>query len=262
MKAKKAFDEALDRGEHLLTLYNLLRNRRSRAIRQDWATRLKTLMHWNQTEGISRVDGHRCMLILREGSRVEPKHFLHAYLSELLRSAVVAAVSAMDRYFHDSVVERSWTLLRKKEEDVPNGLKRLELPILETKKALEKLKTAQTSRPGTLIKKAIQDKLHNEFTFQNPNRVEEAAQMLGVNNFWREVANYLPGTPANREIMDRLFKIVRRRNQIVHEADIIRKTRARKLTLRDITHADARQTIDWIKDFIEATDQVFDNAAT
>lgn len=258
MKAKKAFDAALDRGEHLLALYNLLRNRRTRAIREDWATKLRRLMHWSQSETINRIDGKRCMIILREGSVVGLDSFSHEHLSELLRSAVVAAVSAMDRYFHDSVVERSWTLLSKKEENIPNRLKKLELPILQTKRALDRLKKSPTSRPGTIVKKAVQDKLHNEFTFQNPSRVEEAVQMLGVTNFWGQVGGNLPGTPEKQVIMNRLLKIARRRNQIVHEADLIRKTRDRKMTLRDITHADARQTLDWVKDFIAAVDQVFD----
>ena len=83
----------------------------------DWDYSATTLKHvkqfmgWPRSEKISRVDGRDCLLILRASSGINRSHFSHDYLSELLRLSLVSAVSAMDRYFHDAIVEKSWALL-------------------------------------------------------------------------------------------------------------------------------------------------------
>ena len=120
-------------------------------------------MHWPQAEKIVRIDGkdRRSILVLREGLGIDRKGFAHEYLSELLRAAIVATVSALDRYMHDIVVEKSWKLLNEPEDDIPRELKRIMIPVLESKKALDRLRQDQKSRPGNVIKQAIQTVLHS-----------------------------------------------------------------------------------------------------
>ncbi len=66
-------------------------------------------MHLPKGEKIVRIDGKdtNSMLVLRESLGITSDHFAHDYVSELLRSSVVNSVSAMDRYFHDLVLNRS-----------------------------------------------------------------------------------------------------------------------------------------------------------
>ena len=157
---------------------------------------------------------------------------------------------------HDVVVERSWKLLSQPEENVPSALKDIRLPVLATKRALERLRGDTTSRPGGLVKQALQDQLHKEFTFQNPENVQLAARMLGVDDFWRQIAKEMPGHPKPGELTDELRQIVRRRNQIVHEADLIRKTKGKGLTTRTIARETVGGWIKWIRNLGEAITKV------
>ena len=219
-------------------------------------------MHWPVGEQLCRVDGAggQSVLILRESVGIDNEHFSHDYVSELLRSALVAAVSAFDRYLHDLVVEHSWKLLCRPEKDVPPELKKLALPVLATKRSLERLRASATARPGNLVKKAIQEQLHREFTFQKPDSVVRAARMLGVADFWGEVGRRMPSRPSREDVINRLKRIADRRNQIVHEADVVLRTKAQQINLRDIRAAETQDAVDWIKQLAAAIDEVVGRA--
>ena len=256
MAAKRTFDTAIKRAEHFLTLYALLHDNRKRDIREDWAKTFKKSVRWPVAEKIHRIDGKNSLLILRENSGLDRDRFQHEYVSELLRSAIIAAVSALDRYLHDLVVDHSWNLLRKKGAEIPKELRQLKLPILQTIHGLDRLRKSPTARPGTLIKQAIQEELHKIHTFQSPSSVSVASQMLGIKGFWDNVAKKMPNSPSNKTVQDTLKKISIRRNQIVHEADLIRKTRSRAITLRDISERQAEEWVGWIKNFVNAIDKL------
>lgn len=254
MKAKTAFDAAIERAQHLLKLYDVLCDTRSRAVRSDWSRRFKEFMNWPVSRPISRVDGRGSLLILKESSGIQRRHFAHDYLSELLRFSIVAAVSALDRYMHDLVTEHSWKLLRRKEEDVPKKLRDLKINAIDVRKAVERARR-QGSRPGALVKKSIQRQLHRQFTFQGSNQVTAASKLLGIENFWGKVAAEMAGNPPRGEVQPTLDRIARRRHRIVHEADLIVKSRA-KPRLRDIDYATAEIDVLWIEEFVEAIDRV------
>lgn len=258
MTPKAGFDAAVKRVDHLLALYDVLHNTRARRVRKDWASSFLKLMHWPKGEAIVRVDGkgRQSLLILRPSLGMDQTRFAHDYLSELLRSAVVATVSALDRYVHDLVLHHAWTLLSRRDDRVPNELKKLTLPVIATKNALSRLRKDAQARPGNLVKKALQEHLHRNYTFQRPDDVVRAAKMLGIDDFWSKVGQELPGTPSGGVIVEKLTSIAARRNQIVHEADIVRKTRARKVTLRDISQATAKDWCAWTSRLVAAIDNV------
>lgn len=262
MEPKRAFDAALARAEHFLTLYDLLHDTRSRQVRRGWAGKFKGLMRWPASENIVRIDGkdRNSILILREALEIDRPFFTNEVLSELLRSALVAAVSALDRYLHDLVVEHSWKLLSRGQADIPPELMKLQLPILTTKKALKKLRGDPKSRPGYIVKKAVQEHLHKHYTFQKPDSVLIACRMLGVKDFWACVASEMPGTPGKEEVISALKDIATRRNQIVHEADLVLKIKAKSVTMRPIRLAGTRKQVDWISSFVAAIDRVVKQA--
>lgn len=258
MRVKATFDAAIIRSEHLLRLYELLQDTRQRSIRKEWSSKFKALMHWPAEEKIVRVDGRerKSILILRQELGIDRKHFSHEYLSELLRATVVTAVSALDRYVHDLVTHHCWSLLSKAEDRIPSELAKLRLPVLATKRALEKLRANKTSKPGLLIRAAVQEVLHRDHTFQKPDAIKQAMRMLGITDFWSKVASQLAGSPTPEVVKNRLREIVDRRNQVVHEADVIRKTKAKRTTLRDISEKHARDAVKWIKEFATAVEKV------
>lgn len=257
MTPKTGFDAALDRASHLIRLYELICDTRQRGVRADWASAFKNVMHWPAGEAVVRVDGKDglSLLVFREAAGIDRNHFAHDYLSELLRSAVVASVSALDRLLHDYVVKFSWSLLTRKEEDIPKGLKNLPITALDARKALEQLRKDTKARPGNLVKSAIQEKLHRDFTFQTPDSVLQAAKMLGIDDFWEKVAANMQGGPAKQDVIDKLRIITQRRNQIVHEADLVRTNRQQP-TLRGITFLEAKDWVDWMRSFGRAINDV------
>jgi len=218
-------------------------------------------MRWPVNENIVRVDGKdKCsMLILRESMKIDRKYFTHDYLSGLLRSAIVASISALDRYLHDLIVENSIRMLNSAEKDVPTELKKLKIPLLATKKALDRARKAGNTRPGHIIKQQIQEVLHREYTFQNPTRIEKALKMLGIKDIWREISKKMSSKPQPGEVQESLRRITNRRHQIVHEADLILKTKARKISVREIKYSVARDAVDWIKEFVGAIHTVTTN---
>ena len=262
MRPIGSFNGAIKRSQHLLHLYTLLQDTRQRSVRADWAENFNRLMHWPASEKIVRVDGkgRNSVLILRDRVGIDRDQFAHDYLCELLRSAVVAAVSAMDKYLHDIIVDKAWKLLDQGEENVPKELRKVNIPITTAKKALKHLKINPTARPGTIVKSAIQEQLHQTTTFQNPSSVLQAGKMLGIGDFWGKVSNELPGNQSKNDVIGTLQKITHRRNQIVHEADQIRRTRAHKITLRDLSFNQAEKWVIWIEAFIKSIDSVVDRA--
>ena len=80
--------------------------------------------------------------------------------------------------------------------------------------------------------------------------------MLGISDFWTSVAKQMPGGVSGGDVKASLRGIAARRNQIVHEADIIRKTKAKQITLRDISEVEAREALEWIELFVQAIDKV------
>ncbi|MBI3301966.1 MAG: hypothetical protein HYZ72_07805 [Deltaproteobacteria bacterium] len=80
--------------------------------------------------------------------------------------------------------------------------------------------------------------------------------MLGIKDFWSVVASKMPGKPSKEDVMKQLREIATRRNQIVHEADLVRKIKSKQLTLREVKHAEAKNIVDWTKNFVGAIEQV------
>lgn len=248
----------MDRAEHLLDLYNLVHDTRSRGVRSDWATSFKETMHWPHGENIVRVDGHgqNSMLILRERLGIDRDRFTHNYASELLRSTVVTIISALDRFVHDLVVYYCWKVLNYSDDKIPKQMRKISIPVVETKRAVLKGRNDKNSRPGHIVKKAIQEHLHNNFTFQKPSDVIFAMQMLGVIDFWGMVAAKMSGSPSKEKVIEALSTITRRRNQIVHEADLVLRTKAQTINPRDISYTKIRIWTDWMKDFGQAVNKV------
>ena len=259
MKIIDGFDKAIERAEHLLKIYDLIHNTRKRAIGSGWANKFNKLIHWPVSEKFIRIDGKKreSILIIKESVGISSEQFSHDYLSELLRAALVAAVSALDKYMHDLVVGKSVSLLRQSEEKIPSEFKKIRIPILEAQKALKHLKNDSESRPGHIIKKAIQTVLHRDYTFQGSASILKATRMIGIENFWENILTEMSPLYENKkEIISKLDKIAKRRNQIVHEADVPPMLKPRKINLREISRKEIEEDIKFIKEFVSAIEKV------
>ena len=258
ISAKDSFDYAVTRAEHLLTLYDLVHDTRVRQARSDWLTNFKALMRWPQSERLVRIDGKNrdSMLIIRESVQIDASAFSHEYSSELLRASITSSISALDRYVHDLVSGHAVMLLRRPEQEIPKDLAALEIPASTVKKALDKLRNDPNSKPGVILRKQIQEILHRKYTFQKPGDLEKAARLLGIQDLWGKVAKELRPPLAKADIIETLKKLAQRRNQIVHEADLVVQTRSKVIKLRETRRSEAQDALEFVDRLVTAFDKI------
>lgn len=264
IKSIDHFNSAIKRSENLLQLFDLLANDRSRNVRKDKAQKIKSVMHWPKKEKIVMIESKKMksVLLMKDTTQIDYKNFERSYIDEILRAALVSAVSALDRYVHDRVVENCIKMLNKKEDNIPGSLKRLKLSLIVTKNVLLKIKMNPSSssknknvRPGFILKKAIQDELHLR-PFQSVEEISNALSYVGIKEVWPSISKQFNPPLKQETIKTTLKKIADRRNQIVHEADLERKTRGKKISLRKIKRKNIEQNIIFIKSLVIAMEKV------
>jgi hypothetical protein len=172
--------------------------------------------------------------------------------------ALVMAVAAVDSYMHGVVMRRIAHVRRR--VDLPRPLARLEIPFSRIADLADTYIDAQRAgrrtRPWVQVKASLQQRLLKE-TFQSFEQVTTALAMAGVDDAWSKIASGMGETVRN--IRDRLNALVHRRNQIVHEGDMKRVSRPRKLRFNQIRHADVQDDIRWVASLIDAADNVVSN---
>lgn len=252
---KRIFDAAMERVETLIRYYGVLHSTRSRVLAQNDASNVANVLGWKD-EGIVLMGGgrRRSALLLRKTAVMSPAEFLHDSASDLLRMAHVMSVSALDRYFHDKIIEKCWTLLNGTQ--TPRQLAEFGVPLSVLRDALKHLRSNKRARPGAQVKTALQTVLQKR-TFQSAEDIERAIAMLGgIKDLWRIVADEI-GTPQSaKQVRAQLNSVVRRRNQIVHESDFIVMTRPRAPKLREIERQQVRLDVAFVHDFVDACDSL------
>lgn len=251
------FNNAVKRADHFLDLYDLVHDSRQRSIRDDWRSSFLSFMRWPRAEKIVRIDGKdkKSLLVIRESVGLTRESFSHDYASELLRGAISASVSALDRYAHELVIKYFLKILNSPVEEQTKEFRSISLPVNAVKRAIDRIRENQAARPGNSIKAEVRKILHRDYTFQSATNILKASRILGVDDFWRKMcAKY--GNIGSQDLQDKLNAIAKRRNQIVHEADLIIQERAREVKMRAITKQEALDAVIFIKTFALAMDEV------
>ena len=131
--------------------------------------------------------------------------------SILLRSEYVLIVSSFDKYLHDVVREKLLHNFFNRNIEFGNPLK---VSIFDVMKLMDE--------PNQIEKELLLDGYIHQATskssFQSPQNVEYALSLIGLKKIWNQLASIM-GQPAD-DIRDQLDIYVKRRNKIVHEADI------------------------------------------
>lgn len=251
------FNNAVKRADHFLDLYDLVHDSRQRAIRDDWRSSFLTFMRWPRAEKIVRIDGKdkKSLLIIRESVGLTRESFSHDYAAELLRGAISASVSALDRYAHEIVIKYFLKILNSPVEEQTKEFRSISLPINSVKRAIERIRENGAARPGNSIKAEVRKILHRDYTFQSAPNILKASRILGVDDFWRKMCAR-HGNIGSQALQDKLNAIAKRRNQIVHESDLIIQERAREVKMRPITKQEALDAVLFIKGFVIAMNEV------
>lgn len=141
----------------------------------------------------------------------------------LPRSAVVAAISALDTYVH-SVVKDRLPHLFAPGNVIPESLAEqlaLMMPIKNANgfRQAVPLLLAHDTVAQLLMK--LEDSYLQFQSFQAPEKIIEAYRLFGVNDVFERVSDLWPGPNTSPEdLKRRLAGYVRRRNQIAHEGDL------------------------------------------
>jgi hypothetical protein len=174
---------------------------------------------------------------------------------DLRRLALVMGVVAVDAYMHWAILRRLGVIRRQGE--LPKALRQLQVPFEElaaiAESTVEGRRRRVDSRPWVQLKNAAQKRLL-KMTIQSHQEVADAMAMVGVTDGWRTVAGFMNSPP--EDVKQRLNRIVLRRNQIVHEGDIPRQARPRRVALNSILRADVADDLDFLKTLLTALHRV------
>lgn len=225
-------------------------------MRSDWAEKFRRLMHWNQTADIDRVDSRAAVIVLRDGSDLSKADFSTRALDDVLRASIMLIVSGLDRYVHERVVKGIVPALRnsnrnrtQEEFSIPASL------TLEVTRALQEAsRKGETLRPANEVRKKVQEIVHLR-PFQSWREIVFAFELLGITDLAGQLqAAY--GIGDIGLIRDELDSIIRRRNWIVHEGDLVRHKRGGDAKLHAVTPAFVRQSLGFVDDLASKLDEV------
>ena len=132
-------------------------------------------------------------------------------LSDMLRAALVLAVSALDYYIHE-VVRIGMLEIHRGQRPEPPAFSRFQISLGNARAGMN---------AGQNIDSWLEDEIrqrHSYKSFQQPEAIADAIRLISDKKLWEEVSTNM-GSPA-RSIKQQLSLIVDRRNKIAHEADI------------------------------------------
>ena len=131
-------------------------------------------------------------------------------LSDILRSELVMAVSALDLYIHE--------IVRLGMLEVYRGTRPETSAFLRFQISLEGVRQAVSAPTNdNWLDNEIRER-HSWRSFQQANHIAEAIRLISDISLWEQVSNHLR-IPA-QDVRQQLNLIADRRNKIVHEADM------------------------------------------
>lgn len=161
---------------------------------------------------------------LRRARGLGARGRLNAENQDLLwmpRSAVVAAISAMDAYIHSVLDERIPIALAQ--PIIPEALAAAMADLLPIKNAAsfrQAFPILTASNTATALTARLRDRSLQFLSYQAPDKIIAGYSLIGLEGIFDEVANLWPGPGTTaQEIKNRLANYVKRRNQIAHEGD-------------------------------------------
>ena len=131
-------------------------------------------------------------------------------LSDILRSELVMAISALDHCIHE--------IVRLGMLEVYRGTRPETSAFLRFQISLESVRQAVSDPTSDdWLKNEIRER-HGWRSFQQADHIADAIRLISDISLWEQVSNHL-GMPS-QDVKEQLNLIADRRNKIVHEADM------------------------------------------
>lgn len=179
-------------------------------------------------------------------------------LTDLLRAQIVMIVSALDLYIHE-ITRIGMLEVYNGERPQTDAFLRFQVTLGSTMEGIELVmqSISDASEDDVSKDKWLDDKWldseirekHGHLSFQHPDNVANAVRLFSPCELWSSVAKQLNLDVQN--VKNKLIAIVKRRNQIVHEADLDPSFPG-TVTRWPISPADVASTLDFIQDICEA----------
>jgi hypothetical protein len=131
-------------------------------------------------------------------------------VSDILRSQIVMVVSALDHYIHE-IARLGMIETYQGHRLETDSFRRFEVSLAGT------MQGAVAGAGSAWLESEIRE-AHSLKTFQQPDKVADAVRLISDAQLWRALSAQF-GQPVPL-LKNRLSLIVRRRNQIAHEADL------------------------------------------
>lgn len=131
-------------------------------------------------------------------------------LSDILRSELVMAVSALDHYIHE-IVRLGMLEIYRGTRPETSAFLRFQISL----EGVRQVVSAPTS--DNWLDNEIRER-HSWRSFQQANHIADAIRLISDISLWEQVSNYL-GIPT-QDVRQQLNFIADRRNKIVYEADM------------------------------------------
>ncbi|MGW5880295.1 hypothetical protein ACWFMI_27495 [Nocardiopsis terrae] len=136
-----------------------------------------------------------------------------AHPEDLYRAAWSQAVSALDHWLHEEVLEHAVALVRSEERPLPERLAKLRMPFATVEQMTD-------NSVGSVFAEFIAEEIRRD-TYQRSKGVSEGLRLithLNAQQIWERIAEGLGVTAAAAR--DRQDRVVDRRNRIAHQADL------------------------------------------
>lgn len=179
-------------------------------------------------------------------------------LTDLLRAQIVMIVSALDLYIHEITRIGMLEVYNRKRPQTDaylrfqvtlgSAMEGIELVMQSVSDASEDNTNKDEWLDDEWLDSEIRAK-HSHLSFQEPNKIADAIRLFSSCELWPSVAKQL-----NLDVQDvktRLGAIAKRRNQIVHEADLD-PTYPGTVTRWPISPMDVSDALNFIQDICEA----------
>ena len=164
-------------------------------------------------------------------------------LSDLLRAELVLAVSALDHFIHELV---RLGMLEAYRGNRPRTRRFLGFQV--------SLESALTGIADNKEEQWIDSEIRTRNgyrSFQEPEKISEAMGLISDVPLWKNVSQRMGSTP--KEVKENLRIIIKRRNQIAHEADMIPSPFEERWPINRMMVSDA---VDMIEQIAEAIYEV------
>ena len=130
--------------------------------------------------------------------------------SDLLRTQIVMAVSALDHYIHE-IARVGMLEVYARQRPLTTAFQRFQVTMDNV------LLGPRAPGVSMWFETEIRER-HGYMSFQHPDRIADAVRLFSSCDLWSSVASQLSMTAEN--VKTQLQLIVERRHKIVHEADI------------------------------------------